>query len=392
MSQSALDRLLGEEAARQREFPICQRKIYFAHAAVGPLPRRVTDAMVQYLSRASEEPQDFDALVAQMAEVRKSAAQLIGARAEEIALLGPTSLGLSIIANGIDWRAGDEVVCYRDDFPANVYPWLELRPRGVEVVYLRAETPGVITPEIVGSALTKRTRLVALTSCHFLTGFRIDLDAIGRLLKERGVLFAIDGIQSLGAFPLSVEHVDFMSADSHKWLLGSETAGIVFVKSERFEQLRPTLLGGSNVLAPHDAALDEINFVPGAQRYEPGALNYAGLIGMKAAIDLVIELGPDAIAAHLLALKRAAVERLQQMGFEILPPTDGANASSITTFSHPEMDSATLLRAFEKHDVVPSLRWDRAGKSYIRISPHFYNTFDEVTRAMAVLARALGQH
>ena len=143
------------------------------------------------------------------------------------------------------------------------------------------------------------------------------------------------------------------------------------------------------MLAPHDAALDEIKFVPGAQRYEPGALNYAGLIGMKAAIDLLLELGPEAIAARLQKLKRIAVEHLQRMGFEILPPVEGANASSITTFSHPSADCEELLGALAANDVVVSLRYDRAGKSYLRISPHFYNTFEEVERTMAVLERAL---
>ncbi len=125
--------------------------------------------------------------MAEMDSVRKSAACLLGAEAEEIALLGPTSLGLSLFALGLEWAAGDEVVCYRDDYPAIVYPWLELRRRGVEIVYLQPATLGMITPEVVASALTKRTRLVALASCNFLTGFRPDLGAIGRLLRERGV-------------------------------------------------------------------------------------------------------------------------------------------------------------------------------------------------------------
>ncbi len=389
MSEAALERLLGEEGTREREFPICRHQIYFAHAAVGPLPKRVTGAMNRYLQRASEESQDFDALCGQMEEVRAAAARFVGADASEIALLGPTSLGLSLVANGLAWRAGDEVVCYGDDYPAIVYPWLELGRRGVELVYLQSDTPGVITLENVEAALTKRTRLVALASCNFLTGYRPDLEAIGRMLRERGVLFAVDAIQSLGAFPFPAAAVDFMSADSHKWLLGPETAGIVFVKKERQAELRPTLIGGSNVVAPNNIAQREIAFVRGAQRYEPGAMNYAGLFGLEAALDLQTEFGVDIIADRLRKLKRAAVECLQSLGCILLPPAEGPNSSSITTFSHPASDSAEIVRALAAERVIASLRFDRAGNSYVRISPHFYNTLEEIEGMSEVLERAL---
>ena len=195
---------------------------------------------------------------------RQLCAEFIGAAAEEIALLGPTSLGLSLFANGIPWEAGDEVLCYAGDYPANVYPWLDLRRRGVIVRYLEPERPGEITPELVAAALTPRTRLVALASCHFFTGYRIDVDAIGRLLHERGVLFSVDAIQTLGAFPMNVEHVDFLSADAHKWMLGPLAIGIVYVKKRHFELLRPTLLGAWNVVSPqlHRAGRKSSSFLP----------------------------------------------------------------------------------------------------------------------------------
>ena len=145
---------------------------------------------------------------------------MIGADKSEIALLGPTSLGLSLFANGITWREGDEVVCYQDDYPANVYPWMALASQGVKVRQVRPEKPGRITPEVVERELSSRTRLVALASCHYLSGWRIDVDAIGALLHERGVLFSVDAIQTLGAFPFSARFVDFLSADAHKWMLG----------------------------------------------------------------------------------------------------------------------------------------------------------------------------
>ncbi len=204
--------------------------IFFAHAGVTALPAFVADAVCDYTRQSSENQQEFDDVLRQVKEARQTCAAFIGAKAEEIALLGPTSLGLSLFANGLPWREGDEVVCYHGDYPANVYPWIDLRRRGVVVRYLDPEHPGEITPELVAAALTSRTRLVALATCHFFTGYRIDVDAIGALLHERDVLFSLDAIQTLGAFPLDVAraHVDFLSADAHKWMLGPLAIGIVY--------------------------------------------------------------------------------------------------------------------------------------------------------------------
>ena len=210
---------------------------------------------------------------ARFARPAKPAPGCIDATPEEIALLGPTSLGLSLFAGGLDWQPGDEVVYHADDYPANVYPWLDLARRGVVPRALQPERPGEITPAVVAAALTPRTRLVALASAYFLTGYRIDVDAIGQMLHERGVLFSLDAIQTLGAFPFSVRHVDFLAADAHKWMLGPLAAGIVYVKRAHFERLRPILLGAANVRSPDFISQGEIRFSDTAARYEPGVLN-----------------------------------------------------------------------------------------------------------------------
>ena len=218
---------------------------------------------------------------------RKLCADLIGADKSEVALLGPTSLGLSLFANGITWREGDEVVCYYDDYPSNVYPWMALASQGVKIRQLRPERPGHITPELVERELSSRTRLVALASCHYLSGWRIDVDAIGESLHKRGVLFSVDAIQTLGAFPFSVRFVDFLSADAHKWMLGPMAIGIVYVARQHFELCRPTLLGSWNIHSPQFLAQETIKFHETAQRYEPGVLNVAGAYGMKASLEMI---------------------------------------------------------------------------------------------------------
>ena len=320
-----------------------------------------------------------------MKEVRRTCAKFIGAGPEEIALLGPTSLGLSLFANGLPWQAGDEVVCYMDDYPANVYPWLELRRRGVVVKLLQPERPGEITPDIVADALTPRTKLVALASCHFFSGYRIDVDAIGRLLHGRGVLFSLDAIQTLGAFPLSVEHVDFLSADAHKWMLGPVAIGIVYVKKRHFDLCRPTLLGAWNVFSPNFLALDEIRFMPTAQRYEPGVLNIPGIYGMHAALEMFLRFGPERIAARILELSSHLVSGLLSRGYELHSPGDALTASGITTFRHPNRSATDIHARLEKAGVVCSLRHDREGRDYLRFSPHFYNTEQELDSAVVEL-------
>jgi cysteine desulfurase / selenocysteine lyase len=380
-----------DEAVRRDLFPICRDKIFLAHAAVTALPRGVADAVCDYTRQSSQNHQEFGDVLRDVKRARQTCAQLLGAHADEIALLGPTSLGLSLFANGLDWQPGDEVVCYHGDYPANVYPWLELRRRGVTVRYLEPAAPGAITPDLVERALTPRTKLVALASAHFFSGYRIDVDAIGALLHARGVLFSLDAIQTLGAFPLDVEkaHVDFLSADAHKWMLGPLAIGIVYVRRAHFERLRPTLLGAWNVVAPNFNAQDDIVFVPTAQRYEPGVLNIAGILGMKAALDFLLATGLDAVAARLLELKAHLVRQLDALGFTIHGPRDGATASSTTTFRHATASSTTLFAALEKAHIVASLRHDREGRDYLRFSPHFYNTEAELDRAVEVLRAAV---
>jgi cysteine desulfurase / selenocysteine lyase len=378
--------LIADEEARKKAFPITQNKIFMAHAAVTPLPRVVADAIVQFTEKSAANFEDFAEILRMFQQTRASAARLIGSSPDEVALIGPTSLGLSLFANGIDWQKDDEVICYLDDYPANVYPWLNLRSRGVNVRLLEPAVPGVITPELVAEAVTPKTRLVALASCNFLSGYRIDINAIGRFLREREILFSLDAIQTLGAFPTTVEYVDFLSADAHKWMLGPLAIGIVYVRRECFDLCRPTLLGSWNVKAPGFVAQEEIEFQPTAQRYEPGAMNTIGIAGMKAGIDLLLEIGIERIAQRILSIRERLVNGLKQLGFEIVGQATGSSASGIVTFSHSQKNLPALFEQLSRADIVCSLRQDRQGRHYLRFSPHFYNTEAEVDRVLDVVA------
>ncbi len=382
--------LLADEALRRHEFPVCADRIFLAHAAVAATPRRVAEAQADFARFAMiAGPNEYVGLMREINALRSITANFIGAAADEIALLGPTSLGLSLFAAGLDWAPGDEVLYHADDYPANVYPWLNLRRLGVIVRAIETERPGEITEAAVEAALTPRTRLVALASAFFLNGCRIDVDAIGAMLRNRGVLFSLDAIQTLGAFPLSVRHVDFLSADAHKWLLGPLAAGIVCVKREHFARLRPILLGAGNVRAPDFVSQPEIAFLDSAARYEPGVLNIGPLLGMRAGLELLAEIGIENVAAQIARSIKHLADGLRNLGFEAAGPTEGPTASGMLTVSHPHVEATTLFRILQDKGVTVSPRRDRAGKGYLRISPHFYNTQTELDRTLEILREAV---
>jgi selenocysteine lyase/cysteine desulfurase len=380
--------LAADEALRRREFPICARKIYCAHAADAPLPRRVADAMRDSIERASTDARQYEVELAAIAETREVVARLLGVQVDEISFTGPTSIGLNVIANGLDWEKGDEVVCYLDDYPANVYPWLALERHGVKPVLLETARLGEITPEIVERALTDRTKLVALSSANYCSGYRIDLDGIGALCAERGVLFSVDAIQTLGVFPVALERIDFLSAGAQKWMLGPSGAGILFVKKSRHELLRPATIGGWNVQSPNFIAQREIKYAAGGQKFEPGAYTHNAIAGLRAAAELLLEAGPAEVEKQIRALTQLLRDQIAPAGFEFLSPSDEKDRSGIVTFRHPRIASDRLADALVTNNIVASLRFDRANRGWLRVSPHFYNTTAEMERLAEVLAQA----
>ena len=382
-----LAEIIGNEEKRLARFPIAREKIFLSHAAVTALPHCAAQAMADYAYSSCKDHQEFPEFMKTMAETRQLSANLIGAEASEVALLGPTSLGLSLFAKGISWEPEDEVICYMDDYPANVYPWMELERIGVTVKYLKPDELGVITPELIESNLSGKTRLVALASCNYLSGYRIDIDSIGKMLGHKNILFALDGIQTCGAFPTSVEHVDFMSADAHKWLLGPMAMGIVYVKQKNFDLLRPALLGAWNVRSPDYITQEEISFHNSARRYEPGVLNASGIVGLKAVLEMIQKIGIDSISERLLEIKSILVKGLESLGYKIHGPRDGKNASSITTFSHQSEKSSQIFANLNNAGIIASCRKNRQGEELLRFSPHFYNTEREINQSLDILAQ-----
>lgn len=379
--------ILADEELRRYEFPVTREKVFLAHAAVCALPYRVASAMAHAALNGTTGDQEeiINADAIQLG--RERAARLLGAHPEEIAFVGPTSLALSYVAAGLPWRRGDNIVIYFDDYPSNVYPWMALAERGVKVRLLNVRELGRIRLVDVLGQVDESTRLVALASCHFVSGWRLDLAAIGQQLRKRGIWFCVDGIQTLGAFPTTVEHVDFLAADAHKWLLGPCGAGILYVRRELQDQLRPIVHGWHNVRCPNFVAQEQLVFRPDARRYEAGTLNLAGFVGMSAALELVLEVGVENIAAELLRKRAWFVKAAVEQGWSVLhadcPP---ANAGGIISLWRPGLNLAETHARLTAAGIVVSLRADRTGRQYLRFSPHFYNTDDELGRALEAMS------
>lgn len=367
----------------RRLFPVTRNYVYFNHAAVAPWPLPVCE-------RVKEHARDLldNGLVrwrewgAKVERVRESAARLVNARADEIAFVPNTSTGLSIIANGLDWRAGDNIVTADCEFPANLLPWLRLeREYGVEVRMAKERAARLDTDEIL-NLIDERTRVVALSFVEYASGFRNDLARIGSECRKRDVLFVVDAIQGLGALELDVvrDQVDAFAADGHKFLLAPEGAGLLYLGARAMERVRPTVVGWMSVKKPYDFSDLAQEYAQGARRFEPGTLNTAGLLGLGAAIEMVLEIGAARIESYLIELTGYLCERLGERGYEVISSRRPGEASAIVSCRHARHDAAELYRLLEAQRIITTARLGR-----LRISPHLYNTKEEVDRLIEAL-------
>ncbi|MDX1945678.1 MAG: aminotransferase class V-fold PLP-dependent enzyme [Pirellulaceae bacterium] len=376
---SEIDEFTDLPARFRPLMPIAARLVYFDHAAVAPLPAPTRDAMRQWLDQATNQGDvAWPAWARRVEEVRRTAAALIAAQPDEIALIPNTTTGIGLIAEGYPWREGDNIVTLANEFPSNQYPWMNLASRGVETRTIPAQG-GRIDLDRLEATCDERTRIVSLSWVGFATGWRIDPREIGQLCRRKGCLFFLDAIQGLGVFPLDVHAagVDFLAADGHKWLLGPEGAGILFVKREHLSLLRPLGCGWNSVVAGSDYSRIDLKFRPEAARYEGGSHNMIGIAGLGASLDLLASLGlsphNSPIADQVLASTDYAAAQLMDLGATLLAPREAENRSGIVTFQLPGHDPHDIRRRLEAAGTIVRCR---AGG--VRISPHGYATRFEV--------------
>lgn len=361
-------------------FPITQRCTYLNHAAVGTLSNPVRQAMESYLLDRSNAGQSghYEDLTERL---RDALARLINASPEEIAFTQNTSEGLNIVANALPLEAGDNVLFCDMEFPSNVYPWMNLERRGIEARCVPHDGGGLTVAALEASA-DRRTRAVAVSSVEFLTGFRSDLKALGTWCQAHDAAFVVDGIQSLGVLPMDVQacQIDFLSCGGPKWLMGPAGQGFLYVRRERLDELQPPFAGCVSVSGWEDWRDYDLTFLPNARRFELGCGNVVGQAGLLAAVRLLLEIGIHGVEAWTLHLTDLLIQDLVQRGYDVVSNLSPERRSSIVSFQVPDaVDEAH--RKLTAADVVVSKR-----EEFIRVSPHCYNTEEEVLRVGAVLS------
>lgn len=371
----------------RQHMAVHQQYVFLNHAAVSPLPVPTRDAMTAFLqSRALYGRQKLDAWKPRIAAARERVAQLINVKPEHITFTRNTSFGLNIVANGLHWQAGDNVVVPRTEFVANVYVWRNLERLGVEVRFV-PDREGRIEPKDVEAAMDSRTRLLAVSFVEFQTGFRNDLAALKDICHRRKIPICVDAIQGLGVLPLdaSALELDFVSAGAHKFLLGPMGIGFLYIRPDWLPRLDRFLTGWMGTVDTTDFFSYDLPFREDALRYEEGSLSHVLIVGLNESLRLFLDVGVENIADHVRALTDHLIDGLKRQGLDIISPHARWEERSAIVSFRPRGDAAALTKALDEAGFAVS---ERGGA--IRVSVHGYNTIDEIDRFLeAVKAREL---
>ena len=370
-------------ASIREEFPIKQRRCYLNNASIGALSTPVIAAVGAFLADVRDNGRNNYPNWCRHADttIKTGIATLIGASADEIAFVKNTTEGLVTVANGLDWREGDNVVIPDIEYPSNVYCWMKLERRGVELRKVK-NRQGRILVDDIARTIDRRTRLVSLSSVQFSNGFRQDLAATGELCASRGVLLSLDAIQWVGALAMDVGRykVDFLSVGGHKWLLGPIGTGFFFCRRSALERLDPPSVGYHSV-GKHEDHMDyDLTYRPDAGRFEEALVNFPGIWGLDAAVRIQLALGPSRIETHILELGTLAADGLIRRGYEIISPQGPGERSGILSFRHPTISAETIAQRLGEAKVDLAVRGGA-----LRISPSYYNDAHEIERLLEAL-------
>lgn len=360
------------------QFPITERLIYLNHAAVSPLSKRSAGAMKDLADDACHfGSYHYDQWLDAYQGIRDAASLMIGASPTEIAIVKNTSEGVATVAQGIKWKPGDKIVAFREEFPANCLPWLRLEQQGVQIEWLSVFDPLDRVDEAAAGA-----RLLAISFVQYLSGFRCNPELIGEICDRRGCFFFLDAIQGLGAFPLDVKRarIHALAADGHKWLLGPEGCGILFVRKDVQDLIEPVEFGWTNVAAFNDYASRDLTLRPDAGRYECGTLNTIGCYGLRAALELLLEIGVENVGPALVSLSDQIATDATEKGYEILGGRQEGAESGIVSIRKASVDSRMIVRDLKDAGVLAAPR-----QGWVRLSPHFYISPEEIAKVVDLL-------
>ena len=359
------------------EFPITKEKAYLNNAAVGALSTRNIDAINRTARIISSKGTGGDLEILEtVASAREALARLLGASADEIAFTKNTTQGVLIVANGIPLNDGDNIVLPSIEFPANVYPWLALKNRGIEVREIEP-VDGKVTSEMLIESCDERTKAVTVSAVQFSSGYRIDMEKLGAFCRKNGIYLHVDGIQAIGMIDFDVKrfNVDFLSSGAHKWLLGVGGIGFLYIRRELIDRLDVWNPGWLSVENPMDFANHSQGFRANASRFEEGSLNAIGIAALGASVERFLEIGIENIERRIISTTDALEEGLRERGFKITSPRGERERSGIICFRNDDIPSETIFDRLTARRVATSLRLGN-----IRVSPHFYNDETDVKR------------
>ncbi len=377
---------LGSTDLLRRQMKIAERYVYFDHAAVSPIPTSTAIAMSEYLAQVENQGDVTWRDWAKGVETgRKRAAELVDCQADEIAFIPNTTYGINVIASGVPWQKGDNLVVPDNEFPSNLLPWKLLARRGVEVRIV--PTAGQLDIDRLLEFIDARTRIVSVSWVHYASGYRIDLAELCERVQARGAKLFVDAIQGLGAFPLSVSDIpiDFLAADGHKWMLGPEGAGLMFIRKCHLDWLEPIMMGWGSVQQAHEFAPKQVELKNQASRYEGGSANMVGLLGFSASLGLLLTAGCHQAASGMgnaiLATSGSLEEGLRKIGAIVYRHSNPNRQSGIVSFELPNKDSQYVRQSLMDQNIVVSVRHGR-----LRAAIHAYNAPHEVSRMLSTLA------
>jgi len=362
----------------REQFPVTERLIYLNHAAVAPLPRCCAEAMKGLADDALEYGSlHYNKWLDAYEGLRVAAARLINAERSEIAMVKNTSEGIATVAMGLDWKPGDRIVAFREEFPANFYPWVRREMQRSEVVWLSVTD----SLEAIDRAC-RGAKLLSISFVQYLSGFRADLVSIGEICRRRGCFFLVDAIQGMGAFPLDVRaaHIDALAADGHKWMLGPEGCGILYVRKQMQDTVFPVEFGWTNVAGYNDYGSRDMALREDAGRYECGTLNTIGCFGLRASIEFLLEVGVERIAPVVQALTDQLAEGAEGKGYQVMGDRTTENGAGIVAIQKLSVDSLALVRELKGKGIVAAPR-----QGWVRMSPHFYVSPEEIERVIDAL-------
>jgi len=375
--------MLTLEKARE-QFPYLNHgKIYFNHASCGPLCTPVLESIRNLLYEKSETNIDnYPGLLAVIKETKADLASLINTSADRIAFVDNTTNGINILASGLKLKQGDHILLNDLEFPANVYPFLNLRKNGIVIDYVKSND-GIVTAEDVIERIVPETKLISISQVQFLTGYRVNLKKIGEVCREKGIIFAVDAIQGLGAVQLDVvkNNIDFISAGSQKWLLGLQGLAFIYLSETLQAKIEQDCVGWLSVDDAWDFLNYDMKLKKNADRYQGGTLNSIGIYALNASLKLFKQYGFSELEKRIIDNSLYFIENLGATKFKpVIKVADENNIAGIVSFQDKEWSK--IYEAISKENIFCAVRL-----GYVRMAPHFYNTKEEIDKVIDVLKK-----